>query len=512
MVGRRTVLQSGLAAAGVISMPYLVRQATAQSLTGFDPFPFSVASGDPTQDAVVIWTRLARSINEFTPVAAGPVAAEWVLATDPTMTNILRQGVAMAQPEYGFSVHVDVQGLAPDRHYWYNFRVGGSASPIGRTRTLPAAETASSRFRFNVVSCQHWENGYFDAYDGMKDDDAAFVLHLGDYIYGVGRGGVRNHESRKAPATLAEFRARHALYKTDAALRRAHETMPFIAVLDNHDALEFNTDDPAELRRRAAAYQAWYEFMPSRLAVLSMSPQMAIAREVNVGNLLRLAIPDTRQFRASHQVCLAGSDPKFAFGVYKKPCELIDEPERSMLGRPQEIWLEDRLRSSAAKWNAIGSTVMMTPFDMDHDGALYRYLAAWDGYPSSRGRILDQIAQGRVANPISLSGDIHSSLVSSVVRKVGDSPGQAVMTEFVGTSISSAWPEPLAKPMRDALPNNLHLGYFDPAQRGYMRCTVTDQHWTTDMRTIDQTVRPGGQTTTSASFIVESGKIGAQRV
>ena len=122
---------------------------------------------------MVIWTRLARAVNEFTPVAAGPVAVEWVLATDPTMTNILRQGVAMAQPEYGFSVHVDVQGLAPDRHYWYNFRVGGSASPIGRTRTLPAAETASSRFRFNVVSCQHWENGYFDAYDGMKDDDAA---------------------------------------------------------------------------------------------------------------------------------------------------------------------------------------------------------------------------------------------------------------------------------------------------------------------------------------------------
>ena len=187
MVGRRALLQSSLAAAAVISLPYLVRRATAQSLSGFDPFPFSVASGDPTQDAVVIWTRLARAVNEPTPVAAGPVAVEWVLATDPTMTNILRQGVAMAQPEYGFSVHVDVQGLAPDCHYWYNFRVGGSASPIGRTRTLPAAETASSRFRFNVVSCQHWENGYFDAYDGMKDDEASFVLHLGDYIYGVGR-------------------------------------------------------------------------------------------------------------------------------------------------------------------------------------------------------------------------------------------------------------------------------------------------------------------------------------
>lgn len=507
MLHRRRLILS--AAAGALAAPATIRRATAQAVSGFNPFVFSVASGDPTPDAVVIWTRLARAVDDLTPIASGPVMVEWLVAEDEAMQRIIRRGLVAAQPEFGHSVHVDVQGLAPDRHYWFRFQTGGKESSIGRTRTLPSSTPSS--FRFNVVSCQHFENGYFDAYDGMKDDDASFVLHLGDYIYETGRGGARQHETKKTPATLDEYRLRHALYKTDAALRRTHETTPFIAVLDNHDALEFNTDDPAELRRRAAAYQAWLEFIPSCIAVNAMSPTMAIAREVNVGGLLRMTIPDTRQFRASHEICVEGSDPKFAFGVYKKFCNEAAAPERSMLGRPQEIWLEDRLKNSAATWNAIGTTVMMTPFDLSHNDQLYRYLASWDGYPVNRARILDWIENYKVRNPISLSGDIHSALVSNVVRRAGDAPDRALLTEFVGTSVSSVWPEPLAKPMRDALPKNPHLTYFDPAKRGYMRCTVTEKSWTTDMRTIDFTDKPGGATKTEASFVVESGRIGANR-
>ncbi|WP_342360336.1 alkaline phosphatase D family protein [Terrarubrum flagellatum] len=510
MLHRRRFIASA-AGAGALTLPAYLRRATAQTITGFNPFVFSVASGDPTADAVVLWTRLARAFNDLSPIGEGPVAVEWVLAEDEGLKRVVRSGVATAVPEFGHSVHVDAQGLDSDRAYWFMFRTGGKESPVGRTRTLPRASAAPTTFHFNVASCQHWENGYFNAYDGMKDDDAAFVLHLGDYIYETGRGGARQHESKKAPATLAEYRLRHALYKTDAALRRIHETTPFIAVLDNHDALEFDTDDPAELRRRAAAYQAWCEFMPTRSVINAMSPTMAIAREVDIGGLLRMTIPDTRQFRASHEICLDGSDPKFAFGVYKKFCAAADAPERSMLGRPQEIWLEDRLKNSKATWNAIATTVMMTPFDLDHDGALYRYLAAWDGYPANRARILDAIANNKVRNPISLSGDIHSSLVSSVVRKAGDDPAQGLVTEFVGTSISSVWPEPLAKPMRDALPKNPHLSYFDPAKRGYMRCTVTEKSWTTDMRTTEFTDRSGATTKTDVSFVVENGKIGANR-
>lgn len=499
------------AAAGVQAFPTYIPRATAQVVSGYDPFVFSVASGDPTANGVVLWTRLARSTNDPTPVSASPIAVEWTIAADERMTQTVRRGIATSTPELGFSVHVDVQNLEPNRPYWYQFRVGDKDSPVGRTRTLPPSTALPPSFRFNVVSCQHWENGYFDTYDGMKDDDASFVLHLGDYFYGVSRGGVRQHESTKVPTNLAEFRARHALYKTDAALRRAHETIPFITTLDNHDALEFDVSDPAELRKRAAAYQAWYEFMPNRMAATASSPSMPIAKEINVGNLLRLIIPDTRQFRASHSVCAEGSDRNFAFGVYQKPCSATEAPERSMLGRNQEIWLEDRLKTSQAAWNAMGTTVMLTPLDMEHNGDIYRYLASWTGYPANRTKVLDWIKQHGVANPISISGDIHSSMVSTVVREVGDAPANGVLTEFVGTSISSVWPEPLANPMQKALARNPHIVHYDSTKRGYMRCTVTEKTWTTDMRVIDFTDKPGGQTTTAQSFVVESGKIGAHK-
>jgi alkaline phosphatase D len=510
MLNRR---QFGLGLAvgtGALVSPAYLRRATTQIAGGINPFAFSVASGDPLANAVIIWTRLARAVNDPTPLSDTAIAVEWMVAADERLAQVVRRGIAMALPENGHSVHVDVEGLEADRPYWYGFRVGGTDSPVGRTRTLADPLSAPASVRFNVVSCQHWENGYFDAYDGMKDDDAAFVLHLGDYFYEVGRGGVRQHESTKVPATLAEFRARHSLYKTDAALRRAHESMPFVGVLDNHDALEFDSSDPQELRRRAAAYQAWYEFMPTRMAAGAMNPAMPIVRELNVGHLLRLVVPDTRQFRASHDICGAGSDPAFAFGVYRKPCSDVESAQRSMLGRAQEVWLEDRLKNSAATWTAIGTTVPMTPLDMKHGGELYRYLASWAGYPANRARILDWIQQHKVANPISVSGDIHSSLVSTVVRNAGDSPDRGVMTEFVGTSISSVWPAPLAQPMADAMSANPHVAHYDPSRRGYLRCTVTPRTWTADLRTIDFTDKPGGKTTTERSFVVESGRIGAQ--
>ncbi|VVE28860.1 alkaline phosphatase D family protein [Pandoraea commovens] len=508
---RRTFLAgSGL----LVGAPaVIIRQSSARSVSHGTRFPFSVASGDPTADAVVLWTRLARDTVDTGPVASTPVNVEWMVATDRRMTKVVRRGVAVAQPMYGHSVHVDVAGLAPDREYWYAFRCGNELSPVGRTRTLPSERADISRFRFNVVSCQNWEQGYFDAYDGMAADDPSFVMHVGDYIYDVSRGGgVRDHERRALPMTLDDYRRRHALYKTDAALRRAHETFPFILTLDNHDGLEDNTTDVAQLNRRAAAYQAWYEFQPVRYAPLPASPAMQIQRGYDIGNLMRLTIPDTRQFRDSETPCASVSDSKFAFGVYEQACKANDAPERSMLGAGQELWLKDRLQNTPAQWNVIASTVKMTPFDMRHNDALYRYLQSWDGYPAERNRILDQITAARVPNPVSLSGDIHSYMISSVVRNVGDDPRTAPMTELVGTSISAQWPEPLDKPMAQGLPLNPHVNYYESQRRGYMRCTVTRDSLLTDLRTIDFTDKPGGTVRTSKRFVVENGKTGAQEI
>ncbi|WP_162895006.1 alkaline phosphatase D family protein [Rhizobium terrae] len=501
-----------LAGAGLaLAAPALtIRSVSAQAVAAGAGFPFSVASGDPTSDAVVLWTRLARAVDDLTPVAAGPVEVEWIVASDEKMSDVVRRGIGIARPEFGHSVHVDVEGLQPDRSYWYAFRLGGEISPVGRTRTLPSALAPHSRFRFNVVSCQHWENGYFDAYDGMADDDASLVLHMGDYIYEVGRGGVRSHESKTAPATLADYRRRHALYKTDTALRRAHERMPFMVTLDNHDALTEDTSDMAKLKLRAAAYQAWYEFQPVRHAPALSNPAMQILRDRDIGNLLRLSIPDTRQFKDRESSCASDSDKNFAFGVFQKACDAASAADRSMLGAPQEAWLDERLKTSKARWNVIASTVMMTPFDMDHGGELYRYLQSWDGYPAERARILDRIEKYKVGNPIAIAGDIHSNLVSDVVRRAGDDPKTALMSEFVGTSISSLWPDQLAKPMQAALPANPHIRHYEHTRRGYLRMTVTEDRWTTDLRTIEFTDKPGGKVSTEKSFVVENGQAGVK--
>ncbi|MDR3399391.1 MAG: alkaline phosphatase D family protein [Pandoraea sp.] len=491
----------------------IIRHSNARSVSHGTSFPFSVASGDPTSDAVVLWTRLARDTRDTTPVSRQPVDVEWVVATDRRLTKVVRRGVAVAQPAFGHSVHVDVAGLSPDREYWYAFRCGSELSPVGRTRTLPAETGHISRFRFNVVSCQNWEQGYFDAYDGMAADDPSFVMHVGDYIYDVSRGGgVREHERRELPMTLDDYRRRHALYKSDAALRRAHETLPFILTLDNHDALEDDTGDVTLLKRRAAAYQAWYEFQPVRYAPSPASAAMQIQRGYDIGALMRITIPDTRQFRDSETPCAAESDGRFAFGVYERACASSETSERSMLGRGQELWLADRLQKTPARWNIIASTVKMTPFDMQHNGELYRYLQSWDGYPAERNRILDQLVAAKVPNPVSLSGDIHSYMVSSVVRNVGDDSRTAPMTELVGTSISALWPEPLAQPMAQGMPHNPHVNYFESTQRGYMRCTVTENELLTDLRTIDFTDKPGGNVRTSKRFVIENGRTGALEI
>lgn len=466
-------------------------------------FPYSVASGDPTANAVVLWTRLARSANDVTPISDKAIAVEWMVATDEKLSNIVNAGITLALPEFGHSVHVDVLGLDSDRCYWYAFRREGVMSPVGRTRTLPAVQSSLSQFRFNVVSCQHFEAGYFNAYEGMANDDAAFVMHLGDYIYDNERDGVRSHWSKSVPKTLNDYRLRHAQYKTDPWLRKAHETMPFFVTLDNHDALEDNSN-PDELARRAAAYQAWYEFQPVRYAPDIGASSMLIRRTFDIGQLMRVIVPDTRQYKDAQKLCTPVSDPGFAFGVFEAACPAVEVDQRYMLGREQEAWLKGLLTGSSSRWNVIGSTVMMTPMDMMHNNQIYRYLQSWDGYPAERGRILDAIEQARVSNPICLSGDIHSSLFSEVVRHAGDDPAKALMAEFLGTSVSSVWPDAMALPMQAALPSNPHIKFYDYKRRGYMRCTVTKDAWTTDVRNVDASDKTSATLTTS-SHVVENG-------
>ena len=274
-----------------------------------NPFTLGVASGDVTQDSVVLWTRLAPE-----PLAADgglgrdAVPVHWELFQDEDLQQLIRQGEELAVPQLVHSIHVDVQGLEPGREYWYRFSVGAHTSQAGRTKTLPARNGQTEAIRFVTVSCQNYAHGYFVAYDHIVDDDPDFVIHLGDYIYETSYGvNFRRHETEVMPLTLDGFRRRHALYKTDENLKRAHARLPFFTTPDNHDAV-IDTD-PATMAIRAAAYQAWYEHMPTRGYGNPGDNRFLLRRTIRAGNLIRINFLDTRQFRARQLPCPGDRSP-----------------------------------------------------------------------------------------------------------------------------------------------------------------------------------------------------------
>ncbi|MBI3463930.1 MAG: alkaline phosphatase D family protein, partial [Planctomycetes bacterium] len=240
-----------------------------------NPFQLGVASGDPAPDGVVLWTRLAPRPLEGGGMPAEAVEVSWQVAEDEQMTKVVREGTTTATPQWAHAVHVEVDGLRPDRWYWYQFKVGSETSPKGRTRTMPLAESSPQRVRFAFASCQHYETGLYTAYEHMLREDLDLVLHLGDYIY---EGAPKNNQVRKHSGageldSLDDYRNRHAQYKTDGALQAMHAALPWLVTWDDHEFDNNCAGDVSEekdvtreqfLARRARAYQAYYEHMPLR--------------------------------------------------------------------------------------------------------------------------------------------------------------------------------------------------------------------------------------------------------
>jgi phosphodiesterase/alkaline phosphatase D-like protein len=250
------------------------------------------------------------------------VQVGWQVAADPSFRSVLRSGSATARPGLAHSVHVDVRGLRPGRDYWYRFKAGRHLSQTGHTRTAPAHGSATARLRFGIANCQDWQNGFYPAYRDIAAADLDLVLHLGDYIYEYdpSPAGPRQHNPSSGTAagadqllTLADFRNRHALYRTDPQLRAAHLALPFVSVWDDHetennyaglhdeqDDLPFpqRAQDQAQFAvERANAYQAWFERTPVRASYRRGAAGLRIYRRLDFGTLLRLNLLDTRQYR-----------------------------------------------------------------------------------------------------------------------------------------------------------------------------------------------------------------------
>ena len=475
------------------------------------PFALGVASGYPSPDGVVLWTRLAGAID---PVAT-PV--RWEIAADEAMKSIVSSGSTTAEPEWAHSVHVEVKGLAPERWYWYRFMAGGAESTIGRTRTAPPATATDPRLRFAFASCQHYEQGFFGAYRHIVADAPDLVAFLGDYIYEStwGKDHVRSHGAPE-PYTLDQYRDRYFRYRSDPDLQAAHASCPWIVTWDDHEVDNDYADDRPEdgmerapfLERRAAAYRAYYEHMPLPLRMRPKGPEMRIHGHLDWGRLARFQILDTRQYR-SWQACPRKGRRGGSNTVDIEQCPRLPVPGRSMLGRAQERWLEQSLAESRGAWNLVAQTTPMAQFDTKPGPGRRAWTDGWDGYPAARGRLFDTFVEKQVKNPVVLGGDVHSFNASQLKLDFDDPASPVVASEFVATSITSqAWAQ---ERLNQYLPDNPHLLLADSRFRGYARADVTAKRLQVDLRAMDNVQSRDAPCSTLASFVVEDGRAGPVR-
>src|SRR5229473_2404268 len=416
MVDRRRFLKT-LGALGV--------SLAAPRITSY-PFTLGVASGYPSPSGVVLWTRLMGLDPLEIPV-------RWEVAADEAMRQVILSGETTADPAWAHSARVEVQGLEPDRWYWYRFTAGDAQSPAGRTRTAPPV-------RFAFASCQQYEQGFFGAYRHIVADQPDLVAFLGDYIYESSWGNdlVRSHDAPE-PYSLEDYRARHALYRSDPDLQAAHAACPWIVTWDDHE-VDYADDRPEDgmardqfLERRAAAYRAYYEHLPLPPRMRPEGPNMRIYAQVGWGQLARFYLLDDRQYRSWH----ACPRPRRRGGsntVDVEACPRLVSPGRTMLGRTQERWLENALADSRAGWNVIAQQTAMAQFDQKPGPGRRAWTDGWDGYPAARKRLLDYIGSRKIRNTVVIGGDVHSFNVSQLKLDFDAADSAVVASEFVGTS------------------------------------------------------------------------------
>ena len=470
------------------------------------PFTLGVASGDPTPEGFVLWTRLAlEPLEKGGGMPPEPVPVTWELALDSGMKDVIRKNSTSAIPGLAHSVHVDIAGLKSDREYWYRFRSGDYFSRTGKTKTLPAETNDSKKIRFVTTSCQNYAHGYFVAYDHIIADQPDFIMHLGDYIYDTSFGeDFRKHDRDESPESLEQFRQRHALYKTEIHLQNAHARIPFFSMIDNHDAVEDLTE--ANMAKRAAAYQAWYEHMPVRGYPFAGANQFDLHRNIKLGNLLQINFLDTRQFRSKRDVCNTGIGSSLGFGNYRERCQDLFEENRTILGKDQTDWLVNKLRSSQSIWNVLASPGPFLPFRIRNKNKELGYIGAWDAYPENRKEIIRAINQSE-GHPLILSGDMHSfwALDSSFDKSLDVG---TPLTEFVSSSISANWPEPLSKPVTANLKSNNQVKFYNGEKRGYFLHEVHKDTWQATAKAIVSTKKRNSGSFALAKFIVSRGESG----
>ncbi|KOG52397.1 alkaline phosphatase [Streptomyces griseoflavus] len=500
-------------------------------------FQHGVASGDPLPDGVLLWTRVTPEPGAVPGSGLGrDTTVGWEVAADQDFGSVVARGTATTTAAADHTVKADVRGLAPATTYYYRFTVEGTRSPVGRTRTAPAHDAKAPNVRFGVVSCANWEAGYFSAYRHLaarRDLDA--VLHLGDYIYEYATGGfpssgkvVRQHSPKHEIITLADYRTRHGVHKTDPDLQALHAAHPMIAIWDDHEFADnawsggaVNHTPGTEgdwAARMTAGKRAYFEWMPVRTSVAGTT-----YRRLRFGKLADLHLLDLRSFR----------DQQAGVGSGK-----VDDPDRTITGRAQLDWLKAGLERSDTAWRLVGTSVMISQVAF---GSVPAHLLAplaelvglpkeglavstdqWDGYTDDRRELLTHLRDRGIGNTVFLTGDIHMAWANEVPVKAATYPSAPpVATEFVVTSVTSDNVDDFlhVAPHTVSLVGvaavraaNRHVKWVDMDSHGYGVLDVTAERTQMDYFTVSDRTDPHATTALARSYRTLSGTQRVERV
>ena len=481
MISRRQLLGALAAALGPAFAGAEPAVMPGESESSGGCFSLGVASGDPGEHELVLWTRLCRGALD--PGFDSPIEVAWELALDVNFERIVQEGRETAIGERAHCVHVFANDLSPDTRYFYRFIAKGQCSPVGISRTLPASDSRPEHFRIALTSCQEYSSGYFAAYRDLVDHAPDLVFHTGDYIYETAAGRVRSMPFDWQEATsLEHYRALYALYRQDADLRAAHATAPWVIIWDDHEVVNdwgpehflpspFNSPFPLERHasRVAAARRAFLEHMPLRASSALYKDRVdsphrddapTLYRRFVVGDLFELTLLDQRSYRDT-PVCNAQGALSFV------PCAAAADKDRSMLGADQEDWLYRHFGSSACRWNLLGQTTMFAAYNRGQAGEPIYETDSWDNYRANRARIMEHIANRGLSNVVSLAGNIHAYYVGTVSTATQAGP-VPLMAEIITTSVSAGGGgEARYRQANAAKPINPGMLYFDNRYRGY---------------------------------------------
>ena len=551
-MNRRELIQKTLAGFGALSLPISLTACGDDADSNTQPntqvqFLHGVASGDPLQTQVIIWTRVTPTDS------SARLEVLWEVAKDAGFKHITATGKVLTTAAQDFTVKVDVTGLAAGQVYFYRFKSASKYSITGQTKTLA---TQVQSVQFAVCSCSNFPAGYFHVYKEMAKQDVDVVIHLGDYIYEYGMGGYATEEAVEMGRALADdnnaeiirldgYRKRYALYRLDPDLQAAHQRHPFIVIWDDHELANDTWEKGAEnhqsdtegdfLERKLAALAAYFEWMPIRPID---DQHIKIYRQFDFGTLVQLTMLDTRIIARNVQLDYANYMTATGLDIAKFQADLIN-PARSLMGVEQRNWLLQKLQQSTATWNVLGQQILMskmfvpaellmslaeitagnpspetlskittqitelleikarmdagdptvTPEEKARLAVTAPYnLDAWDGYFAEREILYGTLAQLK-KKVVVLAGDTHNAWASDLSSK----DGVLVGVELATSSVSSPGLEKyLSIPMQQLQAFEFaftslidELNYCNLNQRGYLKVHFTAEQVQADWIFVD---------------------------